>query len=168
MKGSIKEIFPDSIGERSESMITELLKRKVTSAARLAVELLHAMEERFGSEAREVAMEMARNRVFPSRSETGDPAKDLRDFCLDMERKCVGSHRWERTIDEPERIAYRFTGCLWAEVFRELGEPDLGYYYCAGDEPALKAYNPALGFKRTKVLMKGDDHCDHEFYIEGS
>jgi hypothetical protein len=51
-------------------------------------------------------------------------------------------------------------------VFRKLGEPDLGYYYCAGDEPALKAFNPKLGFRRTEVLMKGDDQCDHEFFID--
>ena len=39
-------------------------------------------------------------------------------------------------------------------------------YYCAGDEPAVKSVNPKLGFHRTKLLMQGDDHCDHVFYVE--
>jgi hypothetical protein len=47
-----------------------------------------------------------------------------------------------------------------------LGEPDLGYLLCAGDEPAVKAFNPALGFQRTKVLMRGDEECDHVFSVE--
>jgi hypothetical protein len=37
---------------------------------------------------------------------------------------------------------------------------------CAGDEPAIKSHNRKLAFKRTKVLMEGDDLCDHVFYVE--
>ena len=81
-------------------------------------------------------------------------------------RGCVGSHRWERVVDEPGRIGYRFTRCMWAEAFRELGEPELGLVICAGDEPMVRSYNPDLGFRRTKVLMLGDDVCDHVFLVE--
>ena len=28
---------------------------------------------------------------------------------------------------------------MWAELFRELGEPELGFIFCAGDEPAVLA-----------------------------
>jgi hypothetical protein len=55
---------------------------------------------------------------------------------------------------------------MWAEVYRELGEPELGFVICAGDGPAVKAYNPAIGFKRTQVLMGGDPVCDHIYYVE--
>jgi len=58
---------------------------------------------------------------------------------------------------------------MWAEIFRELGEPELGYLLkCAGDGPAVKAYNPALGFERTQVLMEGDPLCDHVFKVEST
>ncbi|HUV06821.1 MAG TPA: L-2-amino-thiazoline-4-carboxylic acid hydrolase [Spirochaetia bacterium] len=166
MSGSVREILPDGIGEEAESIITELLERKLTSAARLAIDLLQAMERHFGPEAREVAMRMARNRRFEPRSSVGTPQEDLRTFCGTMERNCVGSHRWERVIDEPDRIGYYFSRCLWAGIFRKLGEPDLGFYYCAGDEPAVRAFNPDLGFRREKVLMKGDKICDHVFYVK--
>ena len=56
---------------------------------------------------------------------------------------------------------------MWAEIFNELGEPDLGFMLCAGDEPAVEAYHPALGFERTRVLMHGDEDCDHVFFIKG-
>jgi hypothetical protein len=55
---------------------------------------------------------------------------------------------------------------MWAEVYRELDEAELGFVICAGDEPAVKSVNPKLGFKRTQVLMNGDDICDHMFYVE--
>jgi hypothetical protein len=94
------------------------------------------------------------------------PEEDLRAFCARLEAGCAGSHQWERVLDEPGRIAYRFTRCLWAEAFRELGEPELGFYLCAADEPAVRACNPRLGFRRTRTLMRGDPECDHVFLVE--
>ncbi len=166
MPGSLNDLLPEPLSEESEAILDEVIKRKVRSAAGLAVNLLHAMEERFGPEAREVVREMAQNRRFPAADSPGEPEADLQRFCADLDRGCIGSHRWERVIDEPDRIGYRYTRCLWAEVFRELGEPELGYIFCAGDEPAVKACNPNLGFRRTQVLMLGDPLCDHIFLVE--
>ena len=167
MRGSLSEILPQPIGEEAEAILVDHLKRKMRSAAGVAVRLLHAMEQRFGPEARDVVRQMSEDQTRPARPEAGPPGEDLREFCGRLDRGCVGSHRWERVTDEPDRIAYRYTRCLWAEVFRELGEPELGYVMCAGDGPAVKAYNPGLGFRRTCVLMNGDDCCDHVFTVDG-
>jgi len=168
MPGSLNDILPEPIGEENERILLELLKRKMKGAAGLGVRLLHAMEERFGPEAREVVREMARNRQPMPRPDAGEPEADLHAFCDRLDRGCAGSHRWERVMDEPDRVGYRFTRCMWAEVYRELGEPELGFVICAGDEPAVKSYNPGLGFSRTKVLMNGDEICDHVFCVEKS
>jgi len=165
MPGSLNDLLPEPLSQESEAILDELIKRKVRSAAGLAVDLLHAMEERFGPEARQVVREMAQRQFAPSPN-PGAPQADLRQFCSDLDHACIGSHRWERVIDEPDRIGYHYTRCLWAEVFRELGEPELGYIFCAGDEPAVKACNPKLGFRRTQVLMLGDPLCDHIFLVE--
>jgi hypothetical protein len=164
--GSLNELLPDPISKENEEILLGLLKRKMKGAAGLAVQLLHAMEERFGPEAREVVRDMIRNREPTPRPDTGEPETDLRGFCARLDRGCVGSHRWERVIDEPDRVGYHYTRCMWAEVYRELGEPELGFVICAGDEPAIRSYNPRLAFKRTKVLMNGDEVCDHVFYVK--
>ena len=166
MPGSLNDILPEPISEENEKILLDMLKRKMKGAAGLAVRLLHAMEERFGPEAREVVREMAEHRKPTPRADVGEPETDLREFCARLDRGCAGSHRWERVIDEPDRIGYHFTRCMWAEIYRELGEPDLGFVICAGDEPAVRSYNPKLGFKRTKVLMNDDEVCDHVFYVE--
>jgi len=165
-RGSIKDILPERVSDETAEVVEEVLERKLTSAAGLAVDLLHAMEERFGPEARRVAARMIENRGFEPRTETGAPVEDLRRFRDTLERSCAGTHRWERTVDEPGRVGYRFTHCLWAKVFNRLGEPDLGFYFCAGDEPAVRSFNPELRFSRTRVLMRGDSHCDHDFYVK--
>jgi hypothetical protein len=167
MEGRLNDILPEPISEESEKIILELIKRKMAGGVRLAIHLLQAMEERFGIEARRVMKEMIDGRKpGPNPTGTGDPEQDLHDFCDNLERGCVGSHRWRREVDEPDRIGYSFTRCMWAEIFRELGEPELGFYYCAGDEPSVKSHNPKLGLRRTKVLMLGDEICDHVFLLE--
>jgi len=166
MPGSLNDILPEPISEAGEKVLLEHWKRKLRNAARLSVRLLHAMEERFGAEARQVVRDVARNIKPSPRPDAGEPEADLQEFCAGLERSCAGTHRWERVIDEPDRIGYHFTRCMWAEVFRELGEPELGLIFCAGDEPAVKSHNPKLAFERTKVLMEGDEVCDHVFYVE--
>ena len=172
MAGSLNDILPEPISEENERFLLDLLKRKMKGASGMAVRLLHVMEERFGPEAREVVRDMARD-LQPTlrtdgeeRPDTGKAAADLREFCARLDQGCAGSHEWERVVDEPDRIGYHFTRCMWAEVYRELGEPELGFVICAGDEPAVRSYNPELGFKRTQVLMNGDPVCDHVFYVD--
>lgn len=166
MPGSINEILTDGVSEADEEVIQELLYRKMKGYAGLAVRLLHAMEKRFGPEVREVLGQMVEDLSYPPRPDAGDPRADLHELCEGVERGCAGTHRWDRVIDERDRIGYHFTGCMHARIFRELGEPELGFLFCAGDEPSVKAYNPGLGFRRTRTLMEGDEFCDHIYLVE--
>lgn len=159
------ELQGKPLSQELDPAFEELLRRKLRSAAMLSVRLLRAMEARFGPEARLAIGDLMRSPAAEPRREVGEPAADLRLFCERLDRGCVGTHRWTRTTDEPGRIAYRYTRCMWADIFRELGEPELGAVFCAGDEPAVKAFNPKLAFRRTKVLMQGDDCCDHVFSV---
>ena len=166
MPGNLNEILPKPVSSETETIVEEFLRQKLTTACSISVELLHVMESHFGPEVRDVLKKFIEDRIFPKRLNTGSSEDDLHKFCDEMDKGCVGTHKWERVIDEPDRIGYRYSRCMWAEIFRDLGEPDLGFLLCAGDEPAVAAYNPDLGFKRTKVLMHGDDHCDHIFFIK--
>ena len=166
MPGSLNDILPDEISEADEEIIQELLYRKMKGYAGLAVRMLHAMEKRFGPGAREVLREMMTSYDFPPRPDAGDPRADLHELCEKVEEGCAGTHRWERVIDEPDRVGYHFKDCMHARIFRELGEPELGFLMCAGDEPYVRSYNPGLGFRRTKTLMEGDEVCDHIYLVE--
>ena len=166
MPGSLNDVLPERIDEESEEIILDLLKRKLTTLARVAVDLLRAMEKRFGPEVRDVVREMAEGQKVEPRSGAGEPRDDLKGFCDMVEKMAVGSHQWQRVIDEPGQIGYNYTRCMYAEIFRELGEPELGWVICARDAPWIKSYNPKLGFKRTRTLMEGDDICDHTIFVE--
>jgi hypothetical protein len=168
MTGSLNDILPEPISEQNEQVILEHLKAKLRTALSLSVDMLHAMERRFGPEAREVVRAMARYEGVSPRENPGDAYSDLHAFCDQLERGCTGTHRWQRVVDEPGCVGYHFTRCMWAEVFCELGEPELGWIACASDEPGVRSFNPDLRFERTKVLMHGDELCDHVFYVAGA
>jgi hypothetical protein len=165
MPGDWNDVLPEPVSVDNEQFFDQMLKRKLTTACGIAVQLLHAMEARFGVEARDVLRELVDNQQFEARQDPGMPRDDLRSFCDSLDRGCVGTHRWVRVIEEPDQIGYSYSRCMWAEIFGDLGEPDLGHLLCAGDEPSVKAFNPDLGFQRTRVLMQGDNDCDHVFYV---
>lgn len=60
------------------------------------------------------------------------------------------------------RFVNKITRCRYAEIWRELGFPEIGYEihchsdYAWWDHPA---WNPKVRFKQPKTLMKGDDCC---------
>ncbi len=120
MPGSLNDILPQPISEENEQVILDMLKRKMTVSLDLTVQLLNAMEKRFGPEAREVVQQMAKEQEFPPEEEIGNPEEDLCKFCSMVDHAAAGSHRWERVIEEPDRIGYHFSRCLYAEILLEL------------------------------------------------
>jgi hypothetical protein len=128
------------------------------------VAIVRAIERQYGREGKELARR-AYLGVREGRRTPGDPSIDLHEFCDSLDRGCRVTHQWVKVVDEPNRVKYNFTKCMWAEAFSSLNATDIGHWFCDTDEPAIKAYNPRLGFKRTKTLMDGDAFCDHEFYV---
>lgn len=80
--------------------------------------------------------------------------------------KWVGEAGFEFTSTETaEGTQFRVTRCPLAEMAHALGASEWGYIcYCADDPHIVAGFNPALGFRRTKTLMEGHDHCDHFYY----
>ncbi|NIM06238.1 MAG: hypothetical protein GTN65_11635 [Armatimonadetes bacterium] len=109
---------------------------------------------------KELAVERGRKMAQEASSPT------LRAFCAALEAGCAGSHEWLKLEDADRRQAYRFTRCMWAEIFTELDARDIGFWLCEGDDPIASAFNAAIGFQRNKTLMEGDDCCDHIFYLK--
>ena len=168
MRGSLNDILPERISEESEQAIRDLLKRILKGAVSKFVRVMRAMGEKYGPEAVEHAHSLF-GKVNPRPADQlGTPEEDLHARCDALEKGCVLSHQWERIIDEPDRVGYRFTKCLWAEIYRELDAADLGLWICEGDDPGIRSFNPKLRCKQTKLLMKGDERCDHVFYVDHS
>lgn len=166
--GSLQEALPRPVDADVEREFLAILRRKLAGAVGLYVNAIRAFQQAYGPDAREAIREYQRQKPVDGSAGRGSLAADnsLVAFCRALERACRGSHEWEKLEDTPARQAYRFTSCMWADIFRSLGAEDIGFWICEGDGPAAAAFNPAIRFKRTKTLMEGDDCCDHLYHVE--
>ena len=50
--------------------------------------------------------------------------------------------------------------CHLANVWKELGAPEIGRLYCFVDQAKYKAYNPNLECVHEKNILEGDPYCE--------
>jgi hypothetical protein len=159
-----RELSEFDLSPELQEAIAARVKAKMAAACRVLVEVVRAVEKTYGPEGKEVCRRAIVAKDRPPRA-AGNPQDDLAEFLHGLEAACAVSHEWERVVDEPERVEYRFTRCMWAEIFREMNAPDIGFWFCEVDEPVLKAFSPRLGFERTQTLMLDDKPCDHAYFV---
>jgi hypothetical protein len=59
------------------------------------------------------------------------------------------------------------TYCPYYELAKKInGEKWIYSLWCKADPYIVEGFNPEIGFKRTKTLMKGRDCCNHFYYIQ--
>ncbi|WP_072386517.1 L-2-amino-thiazoline-4-carboxylic acid hydrolase [Hyphomicrobium sp. CS1BSMeth3] len=56
------------------------------------------------------------------------------------------------------------TRCQYAEFYKELGEPELGFLLiCSADFPFADGFGAEVDLTRTKTIMEGACHCDFRY-----
>jgi L-2-amino-thiazoline-4-carboxylic acid hydrolase-like protein len=58
------------------------------------------------------------------------------------------------------------TGCRYAEFYKKLGVPELGFLLvCGADFPMAEGFGSAVTFTRTQTIMQGASHCDFRYAL---
>lgn len=146
--------------ERMLELLSAKLEREYGQLATMLTRVVRAVQQEYGEEGYELCH---RALLGPERPPGMPPQGSVSDFCDALEEGCFFTQEWKRVIDEDNRRKYRFTKCLRADKFREVGGEDIGFWFCERDEPAVRAYNANIRFTRTNTLMEGHDECDHLF-----
>ena len=61
-------------------------------------------------------------------------------------------------------FAIDVTGCRYAEFYKELGEPELGFLLvCSADFLMAEGFDPDITLTRTQTIMQGASHCDFRY-----
>jgi hypothetical protein len=56
------------------------------------------------------------------------------------------------------------TGCRYAQFYKELGEPELGFLLvCSSDFPFAEGFGHDIKLTRTQTIMQGAGHCDFRY-----
>ena len=59
------------------------------------------------------------------------------------------------------------TGCRYAEFYRELGAPELGFLLvCSSDFPFAEGFGGEVELTRTQTIMQGAGHCDFRYRLK--
>ena len=74
-----------------------------------------------------------------------------------------------KPIDKSEeKLDFNVVRCRYAEFYKELGLPELGYlFHCNRDFGMVEGFSPGLTLKRTQTIMQGASHCDFRFVRKG-
>lgn len=63
-----------------------------------------------------------------------------------------------------DAFAFNVTKCRYAEFYKALGEPELGFLLvCTADYAIADGFDPDVQLTRTQTLMQGAPHCDFRY-----
>ena len=70
----------------------------------------------------------------------------------------------EVVAQSAERYDFNVTRCRYAEMYRDLGIPELGAVLsCNRDFSLIEGYNTDVDLTRTQTIMEGKSHCDFRY-----
>jgi len=87
---------------------------------------------------------------------------------LDGSRTRPNDLEFEMLKWEPEAIEYDVSRCIYADFFRELGEPELGAVLVCDSDIYLveEVTSPEVEYTRTQSIMQGGSFCDIRWRIK--
>ena len=63
-----------------------------------------------------------------------------------------------------DAFAFDVTRCRYAEFYKELGEPELGFLLvCSADFDTAEGFGSDVELTRTQTIMQGASHCDFRY-----
>ncbi len=149
-----------------------VLKRREIEA-RILAPMLEAMMEEFGKER---VLEIARETIICIARQQGEEltrrlnGNDLERFAgsLDDWKKddAMQTEMLEQTED---KLFFNVVRCRYAEMYRDLGIPELGALLsCNRDAALIEGFNPNVSLARTQTIMQGASFCDFRYHLGNS
>jgi hypothetical protein len=156
---------PDHLNQ----MIGVLTRREVE--ARMLAPLITAMGNEFGDEKvlrvlRETVIAIARRQGAELAQAMGDAS--LLKFRESLIYWTRGEALEMEIIEEGENVlSFNVSRCRYAEMYRDLGIPQLGpILSCARDYALIQGFNPQIRLTRTQTIMDGAAFCDFRYRLK--
>lgn len=156
------ETKPDTLTQQ----IGVLTRREVE--ARVLAPVIDALGERFG---REEVIDVVREAIITLSRQQGAELADAMGG-KDCNAFDESLQYWTKDealkLDVQEKtdttLHFNVVRCRYAEMYRDLGIPELGAVFsCNRDYALIEGFNPDAGLTRTQTLMEGKSHCDFRY-----
>lgn len=149
----------------SEAKITHLERRKIESG--VLVPMVQAFQRAMGTEqancvAKEVIAELARQDGKRWAGEFGDDLAAIHRVAQIWADGGALAIEWLGRSDT--HLDFNVTRCRYAELYQELGLPELGeLFHCARDFAMMDGFSSNIALKRSQTIMNGAACCDFRF-----
>jgi len=155
----------------TEPTMTHLERRKIEAG--VLIPMVQAFQRAFGREranavAKEVVVELARRDGERWAAQFGDDLAGLeRVACMWAAGGGLEIEPVAPPHAAPQTLEFNVTRCRYAEFYKELGLPELGYlFHCNRDFAMIDGFNRKIALTRTQTIMEGAAHCDFRFRSE--
>ncbi len=138
--------------------------------ARILAPIIDRLGDEFGQErvrdlAAEVIIDVAKSQGAAMAEMLG--GNDLSVFADSLEAWTRGGALEIEVVEQTDtKFAFNVTRCKYAEMYRDLGDADLGARMsCNRDGTMVEGFNPDITFTRTQTIMSGASHCDFVYEL---
>lgn len=152
-------------------MITcDILTRREIEA-RIVAPLLEAFAAEVGNEraleiVQKVILQIAREQGAQLVQQVGGCT--LAHFTAALEAWKKGNAMEMEVLEQNEqRLAYNVTRCGYADMYRQLGIPELGKTLsCGRDFALIEGFNTEISLTRTQTILDGAPCCDFRYEVK--
>ena len=151
------------------SKISLLARREIE--ARIAGPLIKAFMEKFG---KEKTFEVVEGVIKSLAKESGAQlsqmvgGNSLEHFAKTVDIISRDDALVQEVLEQDDKkLNVNCTKCRFADMYNELGMPELGFLLSCGRDFAMtEGFNPKIKLKRTRTIMEGAEYCDFRFHLE--
>jgi predicted ArsR family transcriptional regulator len=155
--------------DEARAALMQAVKEVHVTYVKQQITLLNALKDALGPEVARVVEQANSQEICQTYQELArQSGKSSIEDLVAVLWEPLRSRGYEFTAEQTEQgLQMHCTACPFATLYRQLGGAEWGFHlYCAADEQLAQAFNPSIGFKRTKTLMEGDEYCDHLYFYQ--
>jgi len=137
--------------------------------ARILVPLVKALQAELGEERANALVRKALGDIYRRYGEEfwrTKNEKNLGMFIMSAFATYASENALDYRVNEQSTDAVEIdvTGCRYAEFYKALGEPELGFLLvCSADFPTAEGFGPDIRLTRTQTIMEGASYCDFRY-----
>jgi hypothetical protein len=145
---------------------------QVRIQAKVLVPLVKALQAELGEERANAVVRKALGDLYRKYGEQWWRKQESRDLGEKMASAFAGFAAGE-ALDykvmkqAPDAYEINVTECRYAEFYKEIGAPELGFLLtCSADFPMAEGYGAGVRLTRTQTIMQGASHCDFRYALK--
>ena len=139
--------------------------------AQVLVPLVKALQAELGEERANALVRKALGEQYRKFGEKWWKSQGARDLGEKMasafeDFAAAGALDYEVLKKDASAFDVNITGCRYAEFYKKIGAPELGFLLvCSSDFALTEGYGDPVQLARTQTIMQGATHCDFRYKL---